>query len=121
MTELVWGSERGAEVYFIFRQKADVANLQRVLARGLAKPLQSIQRFPRGWWKNEVLCFIGIVLQIVKFLGGAASPEHALRRVQFAFVKELLPHLCRLGLKHVIDMLPRGQVRHVVAQVDVTT
>src|SRR5215831_8653048 len=108
MTELVWGSERGAEVYFIFRQEADVANLQRVLAVSLAKSVQDIQRLASHRRSYEVRHFFRIGCQIVELFGRTRFPERTLGGVQLSFVKQLFPHLGRLRLKHVIHMLPPG-------------
>ena len=67
---------------------------------------------------HEVMHFVAIGLEVVKFLGRLGIPERVLRRVELARIVEGLPDPCGGRLEHVSDVLAVNLVRHIVANVD---
>ena len=83
---------------------------------GPAQPLEDCLVLRRI---DEIVDLVPVRLEVVKFLGWFGFPEVGLRRLEFAFVIKLLPHARRRGLKHVVNILPVNQVRHVLPDVNV--
>ncbi len=99
-------------------KEPDVADLGLPVTLGLSQGREEFLMLGLG---GEVVDLVGIGLEVVQLLGGFRFPEGVLSGGEPSLVMEPLPDPGRGGLEHVVEVLAVDFVRHVVANIDVTT